>query len=125
MPLYTFRHHQTGATREVSRRVEERNDPLPDDPLHLWRRDIEAPGVVGTFRELPTLAQKMIDAHYQLEQKEQSRYRSGFSKSHNKRTWETCRAAEVAGLRATKGDDVVKQKEFKAVSAQPKKQEVH
>ena len=77
----------------------------PDDSCQ-WERDYASrPAVVVSFAQEETLSQKMIKAHYKLEQSEQSRYKSGYTKTHTKNTWDRARAAEVAGLRATKGDD--------------------
>lgn len=98
MPNYLYTHHETGATREINRPVAERNDNLPDDPLGLWKRDIEAPGVVYAFKQQPTQAEKTMAGYHRLECEEGSRFRSGFSKDHIKKTWQRSRQAEQAGL---------------------------
>lgn len=89
MPRYTYRNPRTGATLELSRSIAERDQPVHDaDGSLMERAAVELPGLVVGVRGMQTQAERVLGGYYRLECEQGSRFRSGYSKTTIKNTWD-------------------------------------
>ena len=86
MPVYSYEDEETGTRVDMRRPVEDR-----DKPIVLRRRKTvpDRVGVIvaGANTEDGDFNKRIQKGYRQLEEKQGSRFRSGFSKKQIKKTW--------------------------------------
>lgn len=85
MPLYEYHDLETGVTASIRRPVTDRNKPIILTRKQTFPTNIVVMGAMQT--EGQAFDQKIIKAYYKKEEREGSRFRSGYSKKQLKKVW--------------------------------------
>lgn len=83
MPLYVYCNPATGETLEMVRPIACRDVGAPPG----FKRIPAVPGVIVAHRQPPTLAQEVRRGYYDAEQRDGSRFQSGFTKKEIAAAW--------------------------------------
>lgn len=90
MPIYEYHNPETDVTVDMHRSVEDRNKPVYIDGL-LFVRVSTVPARVSIHGVGPSegerFDQNILQAYYKKEQKEGSRFKSGYSKNQLAKAW--------------------------------------